>query len=245
MRRARYALFAILAYCVFLATFVYLITFVAAIPHIPRTVDTGGPVRAPVLAAFIDLCLVLLFACQHSVMARPAFKRAWTRIVPKPVERSAYVLAASLALILMFALWHPIDGAIWSVESPLGMAVLWILFGLGWATVLLSTFLISHFELFGLKQVWLHARQRMAEHPVLRQPFFYRWVRHPLYSGFFIAFWATPHMTVGHLLLATAMSAFMLIAIRLEERDLVDAFGEDYVAYRQKTGMLVPRLHIS
>jgi protein-S-isoprenylcysteine O-methyltransferase Ste14 len=242
MRNASYAAFALLAYGVFLLTFLYLIAFVAGLPIVPYTVDTGGPAQPPVIAACVDLALILIFACQHSVMARPGFKRVWTRIVPPPVERSAYVLATSLALILLFALWRPIGHIIWSVDQPVAAALLWALSGLGWGIVLLSTFLISHFELFGLKQVWLHARRQMAAHPVLRQPLFYRWVRHPLYTGFFIAFWATPHMSMGHLLLAGALSAFMLIAIQLEERDLVDMFGQDYVAYRRTTGMLFPRL---
>lgn len=245
MRIASYAAFALFAYCIFLLTFVYLVAFVAGVPPLPRSIDAGGPALPWTQAVIVDIALIALFACQHSIMARPAFKRVWTRIVPQPIERSAYVLAASLALILLFAFWSPIDIMIWRVEEPIGVYLLWGLFALGWAVVLLSTFLISHFELFGLKQIWLHARQRMAASPLLRQPLFYRWVRHPLYSGFFIAFWSTPTMSAGHLLFASAMSAFMLAAIQFEERDLVDIFGDDYVAYRSTAGMLMPRFRSS
>jgi protein-S-isoprenylcysteine O-methyltransferase Ste14 len=240
--RVIFLIFAILSYVVFFATFLILIAFVAALPILPRTVDTGGAAVAPVIAAVIDLALVLLFAFQHSVMARPAFKAAWTRIVPPPVERSVYVLAASAALLVLMAFWRPIPAVIWSVENGLGAGILWALFVAGWLIVLLSTFLISHFELFGLTQAWRNLRGRMAAPAVLRQPLFYRLVRHPLYSGFFLAFWATPLMTAGHLLLAVALSVFMLVAIRLEERDLVDVFGEDYLRYRTTAGMLVPKL---
>jgi protein-S-isoprenylcysteine O-methyltransferase Ste14 len=166
----------------------------------------------------------------------------WTRIVPKPIERSVYVLSASLVLILLFSLWRPIAGTVWQVDAPAARAVLWALFLSGWGIVLLSTFLINHFELFGLSQVIRNLRNREPAAPELRMPFFYKLVRHPLYSGFFIAFWATPTMSYGHLLLAAGMSVFMLIAIQYEERDLIDTFGNDYVAYRQRVGMLAPRL---
>ncbi len=174
-------------------------------------------------------------------MARQGFKRAWTKLVPKPIERSVYVLFASLALVALFAFWRPIPGNVWVVENGIGAAVLWALFASGWLIVLLSTFLINHFELFGLQQVYLHARGRTAAEPQFRQPFFYKMVRHPLYSGFFLAFWATPQMSFGHLLLALGMSAYMLIAIRYEERDLVGHFGADYETYRKQVGMLAPR----
>ncbi|EJL30542.1 methanethiol S-methyltransferase [Novosphingobium sp. AP12] len=239
--RVIFLIFAALSYVIFFVTFLALIAFVGALPLVPRTVDEGGAVIAPALAAIIDLALVLLFACQHSVMARPAFKAVWTRIVPPPVERSVYVLAASAALIVLMAFWRPIPAVVWSVDGGLGAGMLWALFAAGWVIVLVSTFLISHFELFGLTQAWNNLRGRMAGAAVLRQPLFYRMVRHPLYSGFFLAFWATPLMTAGHLLLAAALSVFMLVAIRLEERDLVDVFGDDYRRYRTTTGMLVPR----
>ncbi|HEX2764389.1 MAG TPA: isoprenylcysteine carboxylmethyltransferase family protein [Allosphingosinicella sp.] len=242
MARIIYLLFGALAYLIFFATFLYLIAFVGDLAVVPRTVDRGGADLGAGAAAGIDLALVALFGLQHSVMARQGFKRAWSRLVPKPIERSAYVLFASLALILMFAFWAPIAGDLWTVENSVGRTVLWALFALGWLIVLLSTFLISHFELFGLAQVWNNLQGKAAAAPVFRQPFFYRFVRHPLYSGFFLAFWSTPRMSWGHLLLAAAMSIYMLIAIRFEERDLVDLFGADYEAYRARVGMLSPRV---
>ncbi len=232
--------FAVAAYAVFFATFLYLIGFVGDLAALPRTVERGldGPLG---LAVAVDLGLIALFGIQHSVMARQGFKRAWTRVVPKQAERSVYVLAASLTLMALFAFWHPIAGTVWNATGPLA-AVLWALFGIGWLLVLLSTFLINHFELFGLQQAWFHARGREAAAPQFRQPLFYRLVRHPLYSGFLIAFWATPHMSYGHLLLAAGMTVYILIAIRHEERDLVGLFGRDYEDYRGRVGMLVPGL---
>ena len=241
MRKPLYLLFGAMAYLIFFVTFLYLIAFTGNIPLVSRTVDVG-PAAPLAAAALIDIGLIALFGLQHSVMARAGFKAAWTRIVPEPIERSAYVLAASLMLILLFAFWRPIPATIWRVENPLGEAVLWALFGLGWLIVLVSTFLLSHFELFGLKQVWTHARGTAAPAAEFRLPFFYKLVRHPLYSGFFIAFWATPHMTAGHLLLALGLSVYMLIAIRYEERDLVGLFGDRYEDYRRDVGMLAPRL---
>jgi protein-S-isoprenylcysteine O-methyltransferase Ste14 len=233
--------FAAAAYAVFLATFLYLIGFVADLPGLPRTVDQG-PASNVGAAIIIDVALIALFGVQHSVMARQGFKRMWTRVVPKPVERSVYVLFASIALIILFLLWRPIAGILWAVTDPVLAGVIWLLFAAGWLIVLLSTFLINHFELFGLQQVYLHARGRAAGAPQFRQPFFYKMVRHPLYSGFFLAFWATPVMSYGHLLLALGMSAYMLVAIRHEERDLIQLFGTDYEQYRVKVGMLTPRM---
>jgi methanethiol S-methyltransferase len=242
MARILYLLFALAAYLLFFGTFLYLIAFVGNLPWVPVTVDRGGASGQVSLAVIVNLALIALFGVQHSVMARSGFKRAWKRIVPPPLERSVYVVAASLALILLFLFWRPIPGVIWSVENEAGAAILWALFGLGWLIVLVSTFLISHFELFGLAQVWGHARGAAEPAPpVLRTPLFYRHVRHPLYSGFFLAFWATPQMSAGHLLLAIGVSAYMLIGIFYEERDLVSTFGEDYRAYRARTGMLAPR----
>lgn len=241
MRRSIYLLFGVIAYLIFFATFLYLIAFVGNLPEVPRTVDRGPP-SALLPALVTDLALIALFGLQHSVMARQGFKRAWTRLVPEPIERSTYVLFASLALIILFALWRPLPQTVWSVENDLASALLWGLFALGWLIVLLSTFLISHFELFGLRQVYLHLRGGKPATPQFRQPFFYKVVRHPLYSGFFLAFWATPQMTLGHLVLAAGMSAYMLVAIRYEERDLVGLFGDDYEHYRRNVGMLTPRM---
>jgi protein-S-isoprenylcysteine O-methyltransferase Ste14 len=240
MQRSLNMLFALVAYAIFFATFLYLIAFVGDIAAVRRTVDVGP--AAPVAAALaIDIALIALFGVQHSVMARPGFKTWWTRVVPPPAERSVYVLMASAVLIILFAFWRPIAGTVWSVTSPLGAGVLWALFALGWGIVLISTFLLNHFELFGLQQAWLHLRGRQAEPPELRQPMLYKWIAHPLYAGFFLAFWATPRMSYGHLLLAAGMSAYMLIAVRYEERDLTDFYGEDYTRYRKGVGMIFPR----
>jgi protein-S-isoprenylcysteine O-methyltransferase Ste14 len=236
-------LFAIVCYAIFFATFLYLIGFVGDLSFFPKTVDSPPSAVAPVIAAIVDVALIALFGLQHSIMARPAFKRAWTKIVPDSVERSVFVLFASLALIIMFWLWQPIDKGVWAVGPDMRWlsTILWVMFWGGFGIVLISTFLINHFELFGLQQAWLNMRGRQAEAPELRQPLFYRWVAHPLYAGFFLAFWATPKMSVGHLLLAVALSIYMLIAIRYEEHDLTDLFGEDYRRYRSGVGMLVPR----
>ncbi len=242
MTRAIYLLFGVLAYLIFFATFLYLIAFVGNLPWVPVTVDRGGIAGPMVLALVVDSALIALFGLQHSIMARQGFKAAWTRIVPKPIERSVYVLLASLVLIVLFLMWRPLPMPIWSVGNSAAAYMVWALFAAGWGIVLLSTFLLSHFELFGLHQVWSHSRGTSLPDPQFRQPFFYRWVRHPLYAGFFLAFWATPQMSAGHLLLAIGMSAYMLIAIRYEERDMVGLFGDDYVAYQGRVGMLTPRL---
>ena len=240
MSRAAALLFAIICYAIFFATFLYLIAFVGAFPFVPRTVD-AGPAATPAVAAIVDLALIALFGLQHSIMARPAFKARWTRVIPPVAERSVYVLVASIALMILFLGWRPIGAIVWNVTNPLLASLLWALFWIGWATVLVSTFLINHFELFGLQQAWFHVRDRQAPPPELRHPFFYRWVAHPLYAGFFLAFWAAPEMTAGHLLLAAGVSIYMLIAIRYEERDLTNLFGEDYRRYRAGVGGLVPR----
>lgn len=242
MARTLYFLLGVVAYLLFFATFLYLIAFVGNLPWVPVTVDRGGAAGPLGLAVVVDLALIALFGLQHSVMARSGFKRAWTRIVPPPLERSVYVAAASLVLILLFLLWRPIPAIVWSVGNGTAAATLWALFALGWLIVLLSTFLISHFELFGLAQVWRHARGAgEVAPPAFRTPLFYRYIRHPLYSGFFLAFWATPQMSLGHLLLAAGVSVYMLIGIRYEERDLVGLFGDDYRRYRDRAGMLTPR----
>ena len=243
MSRTLSLLFAILCYAIFFATFLYLIAFVGDLVLIPKTVDTPPSHMAPIAAAIVDVVLIALFGLQHSIMARPAFKRAWTRIVPATVERSVYVLFASIALLILFRFWQPISGTVWAVAPDMRWlsSILWVMFWGGFGVVLISTFLINHFELFGLQQVWVNLRGQEMEKPELRQPLFYRWVAHPLYAGFFLAFWATPRMTMGHLLLAVGMSIYMLIAIRYEEHDLTGVFGEDYRRYRSGVGMLVPR----
>jgi protein-S-isoprenylcysteine O-methyltransferase Ste14 len=241
VKKLSFLAFSAFAYVVFLATFLYLIAFVAGLPMLPHGIDHGEAHAALPVAAALDLLLVTIFAAQHSTMARPAFKSWWSRIVPTPIERSAYVLAASSALIVLFAFWQPIATTVWSADG-IAAAALWALFGLGWLVVLISTFLISHFELFGLKQAWIHWCGLAQASPVFRTPWLYKLIRHPLYLGFFLAFWSIPTMTVGHLLFALGMSTFMLVAIRFEERDLVDTFGESYVRYRARTGMLLPRL---
>jgi len=227
-----------LAYLASFAAILYLIAFVGDLP-VPRTIDSGPAAALPAAIA-IDLLLIGLFAIQHSVMARPAFKRLWTRLVPSAIERSTYGLFASLALALLFWFWRPIDGVVWSAADPIAVTVLQAAFWAGWGLVLLSTFLINHFELFGLQQV--HARWRGSElpPPEFRTPSLYRWVRHPLYLGLLIGFWATPTMTPGHLLFALVNTGYILLGVSLEERDLVAVFGDRYRRYREQVSMLVP-----
>ncbi len=237
--RAIYLPVAALCYAAFLAAFVYLIGFVGGFPAMPTHVDKGLG-AAPAIAAAIDLALIALFGVQHSVMARPGFKARWTRIVPQPIERSVYCLASAAVLGLLYTLWHPIAGTVWDVTNPAGRTILWALFAMGWAIVFISTWLINHFDLFGLAQVWRHWRGVEPQPYRLSTPLFYRLVRHPLYSGFLLAFWVTPTMSLGHVLLATGMTIYVLIAIRHEERDLVAYYGDTYVDYRKRVGMLVP-----
>jgi methanethiol S-methyltransferase len=226
-------------YIFFLATFLYAIAFVGNLP-VPKTIDGGTP--GPLLPSLItDLLLLGLFAVQHSVMARRGFKRWWTRFVPRPVERSTYVLFATAALAVLLWQWRPLPQSIWIVGSPAATvlrAVAWI----GWTMVLVSTFLISHFELFGLHQVVARLVRRPPPPPTFRTPFLYRHVRHPIYAGFILAFWATPMMTLGHLVFAVATTGYILIGIWFEERDLLAEFGDHYRRYRKDVGMLFPRL---
>jgi methanethiol S-methyltransferase len=226
-------------YGIFFGTFLYAIGFIGNF-LVPTTLD--GTPRMPIgPALLINTLLLGAFAIQHSVMARPGFKRWWTRIVPRPVERSTYVLFSSLLLIALFAWWQPIGGVVWNVQDETGRAVLYGLFAFGWALVLVSTFLINHFDLFGLRQVWLYLRGKEYTPLRFKTPVAYRVVRHPLYLGWLFAFWATPTMTLAHLLFAALTTAYILIAIQLEERDLVRAHPE-YESYRQRVPMLLPRL---
>jgi methanethiol S-methyltransferase len=239
MARIVGTIYGIVVYVVFLGTFLYAIGFVEN-AVVPRSID--GPEAAPLSATalLVDAGLLGLFAMQHSVMARPAFKRWWTRVVPKSLERSTFVLFASLALLLLCWQWQPMTGAVWSVTAPASIHVLRAASWLGWGIVLLATFLISHFELFGLVQVFASLRRRAPPEPTFRTPGLYRYVRHPIYLGFLLAFWAAPTMTVGHLVFAVATTGYILIGIWLEERDLVTQFGERYHRYREQVGMLLP-----
>ena len=241
MSRLATMIFAMIAYAIFFATFLYLIVFVGGGFGIAKVTVDVGPYADPPVAAAIDIVLIALFGLQHSVMARQGFKRWWMRIVPPPAERSVYVLAASAMLIILFLFWRPITTIVWSIDTRGVTDVIWVVFWIGWATVLISTFLINHFELFGLQQAWFHMRRRDATPPKFHQPLFYKWVRHPLYLGFILAFWATPEMTAGHLLLAAGISIYILIAIRYEETDLIHLFGKDYELYREQVGMLTPK----
>jgi len=231
-------LYGSVAYTLFLGTILYAIAFVGGLP-VPKTIDSGAPGPLP-LALIVNTALLGLFAVQHSVMARPAFKRWWKAIVPDSVERSTYVIFSSLALVLLFWQWQPMPQPIWSVTDPTGVVFLRVVFWAGWALVFLSTFLINHFELFGLRQVWCRLTGKTLPPPAFRTPSLYRHVRHPLYLGFLLAFWSTPVMTMGHLLFAAATTGYILIAIQLEERDLIAIFGDRYRRYREQVSMLIP-----
>ena len=237
-KRIMYFVYGVFSYVVFLGVFLYAIGFIGNF-GVPTTLD--GPASGPLgLSIAIDAGLLTLFAVQHSVMARKWFKDWWTRIVPKPVERSTYVLFSSVALILLFMLWRPLGGLIWSVEDPIGRVVLRSLFAFGWALILYSTFLINHFDLFGLRQVWRSLRGQPEEELRFTTPGPYQLVRHPLYVGWLFAFWMTPVMTFAHLLFSVATTAYILLAIQFEERDLMRQFGDRYRDYRRSVPMLIP-----
>jgi protein-S-isoprenylcysteine O-methyltransferase Ste14 len=237
------ALFALLygmaVYVFFLCTFAYAIGFVGNV-FVPKGIDGGAPV--PLIEAIaVNLLVLGIFAVQHSVMARRSFKHWWTQVVPPPIERSTYVLAATLALALLLWQWRPIaEPVIWRVEDPMAVNALRAIFWLGWGVLLLATFLINHFELFGLRQVFARLEGHEIPEPEFRTPFLYRYVRHPIYLGFVLAFWAAPVMTAGHLMFAAGATGYILVGIWFEERDLVHQFGEIYRRYREQVGMLLP-----
>lgn len=239
-KRISFFTYGLVSYTIFLGTFLYACGWVGGFLT-PTTLD--GPSTEPFGRSLaIDLGLLTLFALQHSVMARPAFKAWWTRLVPQPIERATYTLFSSLALILMFWMWRPLGVEIWSVQSSVGQVVLYGLFAFGWGLVLLSTFLIHHFDLFGLRQVWLYLLGRPYEPLRFATPGPYRMVRHPLYLGWFFSFWMTPTMTLAHLVFAVMTTAYILVAIQLEERDLVREHGPLYEDYRRRVPMILPSL---
>ncbi len=239
MARALTLLYGVGTYLFFFCTFLYLIGFVGNWV-VPKGIDDGAPAATAGAAIFVDVLLLALFAVQHTIMARPAFKEAWTRWVPWHLERSTYVLLATAILAFMAWQWRPLPAPVWRVEAPLGAGALVAASLAGWGIVLVSTFLIDHFELFGVKQTGAYALGRLHEQPQFKERLFYRWVRHPLMLGFLIAFWATPTMSEGHLLFAAVTTAYVLIAIQIEERTLVHLHGEKYRSYQQRVSMILP-----
>jgi protein-S-isoprenylcysteine O-methyltransferase Ste14 len=240
MSRVGIFVYGLVSYLIFLGVFVYAIGFIGGF-FTPTMLD-GPPDRPLAVALAIDLGLLALFAVQHSGMARPAFKRWWTRVVPPSAERSTYVLLSSLALVALFIYWEPIGGTVWTVPEGVGRSLVIGVYGFGWLLLLYTTFLIDHFDLFGLAQVWRGLTQRSYRPPQFHTPSLYKVVRHPLYVGWLTIFWAAPVMTVAHLVFALMTTAYILIAIRFEEYDLVATFGDEYVAYRSRTPALVPWL---
>jgi protein-S-isoprenylcysteine O-methyltransferase Ste14 len=238
MKRILTLLYGLVAYALFVVVFVYAIGFVGNL-LVPRSVD-AGPAGPTGIALLVDGLLLGLFAVQHSGMARPAFKRWWTRHIPEAIERSTFVLLASLVLALLFAYWRPLPAVIWRAEAPVVVTALWAVFAFGWAIVFLSTFMIGHWELFGLRQVWHNLRSRAMPGDDFRTPALYRLVRHPIMVGFLIAFWAAPTMTAGHLLFAVATTGYIMVGVQLEERDLVARHGARYERYRKQVPAFVP-----
>jgi protein-S-isoprenylcysteine O-methyltransferase Ste14 len=239
-RRIAIFVFGVLSYAIFFGVFLYAAGFISNW-LVPKSIDSGVAPSVPVALA-ANLGLLAVFGLQHSVMARPGFKAWWTRVVPSEAERSVYVLASSLAMIALYAYWQPLPGVVFELEHPVLRGIAWGVCAVGYLTVLYSTFLIDHFDLFGLRQSWLALRGKPYTHRPFRTPSLYKHVRHPLYVGWLLFFWATPVMTVGHLLLAVGITAYILVAIVFEERDLLQHFGADYRAWRARTPLFVPRL---
>jgi len=238
MRKTLSFIYGVVCYLVFFVVFLYMIGFVGNL-FVPKSIDTGTEVAAA-QSVLINIALMGLFAVQHTIMARPAFKRWLTKIIPEQVERSTFVLVTSLVLALLFWQWRPMPGVIWNVDNPTGRVVLFGLFWFGWGFGLFSSFIINHFDLFGLRQVWLHFTNREYHHLEFQARSLYRLVRHPLMLGMIIGFWATPHMTTGHLVFATTATIYILIGIQFEERDLVRYHGQDYSDYQRRVPMLIP-----
>ena len=240
MKKLFVLLYGVLAYLLFFSTFLYLIGFIGNL-FVPKGIDDGQSVSM-LQAIVANFLLLALFAVQHSVMARPWFKKRWTKIIPAEIERSTFVVFACTALIALFVLWRPVGIVVWSVESSFLSGVLLALFGLGWTIVLVSSFLINHFDLFGLRQVWLYFRGKPHTQLPFATPFLYNWIRHPLYFGLLLGFWAAPVMSVSRLFLAVVWTAYVFYAIGLEENDLIRVFGEKYRSYRKRVPMMIPSI---
>jgi protein-S-isoprenylcysteine O-methyltransferase Ste14 len=241
MQRRIFFVFGLVSHVMFLAVFAYMAGFVGNI-LVPKSIDSPAVGGSTTAAVLVNLLLLAAFTVPHSVMARPTFKRWWTRFVPTAVERSVYVFKSNVLMIALLVFWRPIDVAIWDVQHPVARGMMWSLFVFGWLLVPLASLFINHFDLFGTRQVWLNLQQKAYTNLAFRTPVLYRFVRHPLYVGWIIAFWATPTMTAGHLLFAVSMTVYILIAIPLEERNLVEHFGAKYTDYRNRVGALIPRL---
>ena len=239
IRRSLYFAYSIFCYATFLGVFLYSICFIGNF-LVPNTLDSA-PSMSPLFAIAINLSLLTAFAIQHSLMARPTFKRWWTQFVPEPLERSTYVLFSNVAMIALFLFWQPIGGVVWEVQSGWLHGALYALYGLGWATVFYTTCLLNHFELFGIRQAYLYLRNRPYTKLPFNEPSLYKYVRHPLYVGWLMVFWFSPTMTSAHLLFALVTTAYILVAIQLEERNLQEALPE-YKNYRKRVPMLIPRV---